>query len=201
MNRHIHGFTLLEILFVLVLLGVLAGLVANMLLLGRQSLATSERYAQRLDEVRAAQNFVRQAVQRTLPLQSGEGDARSMFEGRPEYLRFAATLPANLGGGIEWHVVEVVNDGPRRALRIRFESQASQAWGEPQWLLRDIKTVRLTYRGIGADGKSTDWLDCWPWPRRLPQQVGIAIDADGPVPWVAQVIALRLDLSGNLEAR
>jgi general secretion pathway protein J len=199
-NRRMNGFTLLEILVVLVLLGVLSGLVANTLLVGRRSLASAERYAQRLDEVRAAQNFLRQAVQRILPLQQGTGDARAVFDGGPQSLRFAATLPANLGGGIEWHILEVLDDGRGQALRIRFETPAAQAWGEPQWLLRDIRSLHLTYRGLGADGKSTAWLERWPWPRRLPQQVGIAIDATGPVPWVAQVIALRLDLSGNLEA-
>lgn len=200
MKRRMQGFTLLEILVVLVLLAALSGLVANTLLVGQRSLASSERYAQRLDEVRAAQSFLRQAVQHILPIQDQGSGSNAVFEGAPQYARFAATLPANLGGGIEWHVIEVVTDGAGRGLRVRFQSLTAQAWGGPQWLVRDVRGVHLTYRGMGADGKPTGWLDHWPWPRRLPQQMGIAVDPQGPIPWVAQVIALRLDLSGNLGA-
>lgn len=199
MKRRGRGFTLLEILFVLVLLGVLLGLVANTLLLGRLALASSESYAQRLGEVRAAQDFLRQAVQRTLPLQYGTGSTMSVFEGREGYLRFAATLPPNLGGGIQWHIIETIPSGGGKSLRVRFETARSQSWGESQLLLRDIRMLRFAYRGINAQGKRTEWLEQWPWPRRLPQQVRIAVETVGPIRWTPQVIALRLDLSGDLE--
>lgn len=203
MTRSARGFTLIEILVALTLLGVLLTVMASSLLLAQRGLASADRYLHRLDEVRAAQNFLHQAIQQTLPIQRmqqdvGQEDAGQVFVGQPESLRFAAALPANLGGGIHWHILDVARQGKRPALRIRFEDSASMPWGEPQWLLREVRGVRLSYRGIDAMGKRTAWLDRWPWPRRLPRQVRIAVQADGPVPWTTQVVALRLDLSGEL---
>lgn len=200
MSRPARGFTLLEILVALTLLGVLLTVLASSLLMTQRGLASADRYLHRLDEVRAAQNFLHQAIQQTLPIQRMQQDAGQVFVGQPDSLRFAAALPADLGGGIHWHILDVARQGNRAALRIRFEDSASMPWGEPQWLLREVRGVRLSYRGIDAMGKRTAWLDRWPWPRRLPRQVRIAVQADGPVPWTTQVVALRLDLSGELAA-
>lgn len=200
MSRPARGFTLLEILVALTLLGVLLTVLASSLLMTQRGLASADRYLHRLDEVRAAQNFLHQSIQQTLPIQRMQQDAGQVFVGQPDSLRFAAALPADLGGGIHWHILDVARQGNRAALRIRFEDSASMPWGEPQWLLREVRGVRLSYRGIDAMGKRTAWLDRWPWPRRLPRQVRIAVQADGPVPWTTQVVALRLDLSGELAA-
>lgn len=200
MTRSARGFTLIEILVALTLLGVLLTVLASSLLMTQRGLDSADRYLHRLDEIRAAQNFLHQAIQQTLPIQRMQQDAGQVFVGQPDSLRFAAALPADLGGGIHWHILDVARQGNHSALRIRFEDSASMPWGEPQWLLREVSGVRLSYRGIDAMGKRTAWLDRWPWPRRLPRQVRIAVQADGPVPWTTQVVALRLDLSGELAA-
>ncbi|CAG8871115.1 hypothetical protein PS627_04295 [Pseudomonas fluorescens] len=200
MTRPARGFTLLEILVALMLLGVLLTVVTSTLVLAQRGLNGADRYLQRLGEVRAAQNFLHQAIQQTLPIQRMPQGLGQVFVGEPDSLRFAAALPSDLGGGIHWHILDVAGDGKRQALRIRFETSASTPWGEPQWLLREVRAVRLSYRGVDTLGKRTAWLDSWPWPRRLPRQVRIAVQAEGPVPWTTQVIALRLDLSGELAA-
>jgi general secretion pathway protein J len=196
MNRSARGFTLLEVLFALALMGVLLTLVATTVLLGQRALAHADRYAQRLDEVRAAQGFLRQAVQQTLPLQYGGSGPMSVFEGQAHSFRFAAPVPTALSGGILWHTVEWADAPSGPGLRVRFESAPGRTWGEPQWLLQGVRAVHLSYRGTDAAGRQTDWLARWPWPRRLPGQVRIALEVTGPVAWTAQTIALRLDLSG-----
>lgn len=195
MRRRSRGFTLLEVLFSLLLMGVLLTLVASTVLLGQRALAQADHYAQRLDEVRAAQDFLRQALQQTLPLQYGDDGLDDVFEGRSQRLRFAARLPAGLGGGIEWHTVEWLDTPSGPALRVRFESRPGQSWGDPQWLLRGVRAVQMSYRGTDSTGRQTDWLTQWPWPRRLPRQVRIAAEVVGPVAWTPQTIALRLELS------
>lgn len=200
MSRGSRGFTLLEVLFALVLMGVLMTLVASTVLLGQRALAHADRYAQRLDEVRAAQDFLRQALQQTLPLPYEGSGPLAVFDGQAHRLRFAARVPAGLGGGIEWHTLEWVQSPTGPGLRVRFESAPGQPWGEPQWLLRGVRAVQLSYRGTDAAGRPTDWLAQWPWPRRLPRQVRIGAEIAGPVPWTQQIIALRLELSGTAGA-
>lgn len=198
MKRAARGFTLLETLLALMLLGILLTVVTTTLLFTQRSVTRADHYLHRLNEVRSAQNFLRRAVQQTLPIQYTREGVPQVFVGEPGLLRFAAVLPADLGGGIHWHILEVIGDGAAQALRIRFETGALAAWGDPQWLLRDVRAVRLSYRGFDTLGQRTEWLDRWPWPRRLPGYVRIAVDADGPVPWTTLVIALRLDLSDNV---
>ncbi|OCR22098.1 general secretion pathway protein GspJ [Pseudomonas syringae] len=200
MRRLSRGFTLLEMLLALVLLGVLTALVAGALLGANRALLKGERYSQRLDELRATQNFLHKALQGALPLEiQAAGDDRAViFEGQPQRLRFAAGLDSVLGGGIQLHTFEVVGSGKGNALQVRFEhlqSAGGGAWGQPQVLLHGVRDVRFSYRGRDTRGVRTGWLQTWPWPARLPEAIRINLNSDGPVAWFPQVVALRLELS------
>ncbi len=50
---------------------------------------------------------------------------------------------------------------------------------------------------MSPKGQATGWISEWPWTKRLPYAVRIVARVDGPVPWVTQVVALRLNLSGG----
>lgn len=62
MTRTQRGFTLLEVLLVISLLGVLLVLVAGALLGANRAVLEAERYTVNLDEVRAAQAFLRSSI-------------------------------------------------------------------------------------------------------------------------------------------
>jgi general secretion pathway protein J len=115
-------------------------------------------------------------------------------------MQFAATLPGNLGGGIQLHTLEVSGPAADRRLQIAFaqvQDNVLRAWGEPQVLLHGVSGLSLGYRGVTPKGEATGWLSEWPWPNRLPRAVRVKVQMDGPVHWPSQVIALRLDLSGG----
>jgi general secretion pathway protein J len=187
-------------LLALALLGVLTALVAGALLGANRALLKGERYSQRLDELRAGQNFLHKALQGALPLEiQAAGDDRPViFEGQPQRLRFAAGLDSVLGGGIQLHTFEVVDSGKGNDLQVRFEhlqSAGGGAWGQPQVLLHGVRDVRFSYRGRDTRGARTGWLAAWPWPARLPEAIRIDLNSEGPVAWFPQVVALRLELS------
>ena len=196
------GFTLLEILLVLTLLGVLMALVGGALLGANRAVLKAQRYTVSLDEMRAAQGFLRSAISQALPLDTSEDDSEGsgFFIGSAQRLQFVATLPGELGGGIQLHTLQVKD----RNLQIAFEQVQSTAngttakpWGEPQVLVHDVEDLQLSYRGVTPKGEPTGWLSDWPWPGRLPRAVRIDARVNGPVPWLTQVVALRLDLSGG----
>ncbi|MCI3909277.1 MULTISPECIES: prepilin-type N-terminal cleavage/methylation domain-containing protein [Pseudomonas] len=201
-----RGFTLLEVLLVISLLGVLLVLVAGALLGGNRAVLKAERYTVGLDEMRAAQAFLRSSISQALPLDtSAEDDAKSgFFEGTAQDLRFVATLPGELGGGIQLHTLGLKGPEGDRDLQVAFSRIRTtsngitlEPWGEPQVLLHNVQSLNFSYRGLTPKGKPTGWLNEWPWPTRLPGAVRIDAQVKGSIPWVSEVVALRLDLSGG----
>lgn len=201
-----RGFTLLEVLLVISLLGILLVLVAGALLGANRAVLKAERYTTSLDENRAAQAFLRSSISQALPLDTSENDdaASGFFEGSAQRLQFVATLPGELGGGIQVHTVQLHGPQGGQDLQVAFAQVQTAAnaiqvkpWGEPQVLLQNVESLTFSYRGLTPKGKPTGWLNDWPWPNRLPGAVRIDMRVKGAVPWVPEVVALRLDLSGG----
>ncbi|PYC25088.1 general secretion pathway protein GspJ [Pseudomonas jessenii] len=198
MKRNQRGFTLLEVLVVISLLGVLLTLIGAAISGANRAMSKAERYSNRLDEVRSTQNFLRSAIGQALPLAAGKpGESQSlMFQGDADSLRFYAPLPATVGGGVYRHQVSLVEGRLQVSLQ-RLQGETLQPAREPQVLLQQVEALHVSYRGVSPEGKTTEWLDRWPWPGRLPRAVRIDAQLAGAVVWPRQVVRLRLDLSGE----
>lgn len=115
-------------------------------------------------------------------------------------MQFVATLPGVLGGGIQRFTLQRVG-GDLQVAFAQFESAAQvsvpASRSEPQVLLQNVDDLQFSYRGVSPKGQATGWISDWPWTKRLPYAVRIDATVSGPVPWISQVVALRLNLSGG----
>jgi len=204
-NARQQGFTLLEILIVISLLRVLLELVGGALQGANRAVLKAQRYTVSLDEMHAAQQFLRTALAQALPLpvQPESGQPPGIFFGSAQRLAFVAGLPGQLGGGINLYTLSLQGAGAERTLQVAFArvgfnaaGNTYHAWGEPQVLVRDIQQLKFSYQGVSPAGQLTGWLDHWPWPQRLPRAVRIQAKVNAAVPWLTEVVALRLDLAG-----
>ncbi|MFJ4064449.1 prepilin-type N-terminal cleavage/methylation domain-containing protein [Pseudomonas sp. NPDC089996] len=193
------GFTLLEVLVVISLLGLLLGLVGSALVASTRAVAKAQRYSDNLDERRATQRFLRQSLSQVLPLTGRTADGRhtSTFEGAADSVMFYAPLPSSVGGGLYRQRLQV--RGHRLEVQLaRLDGRRLQAWGEPQRLLNGVEALHLQYRGYTPLGKATGWLAQWPWPERVPQAVRVDLRLNGSQQaWPTLQVNLLLDLSGD----
>lgn len=198
MKQGQRGFTLLEVLIALSFLGLLMVLIGSSLATGNRLLLLSEKQADRLTQVRTAQDFLRNALQQALAQDFGHApDQDQVFEGEPQRMRFVAPMPAQLAGGVQVHTLETVEGtAASRRLQISFSQDRAgglHPWGNPQVLMQKVRGLRLSYRGLDPNRQPTGWLEQWPWPNRLPQAVRIDVDTNGGDLWPTQVVALRLN--------
>lgn len=191
------GFTLLEVLVVLSLLGLLLGLVGTALVGASRASGKAERFGTRLDEVRAAQVFLRRSIGQALPLSAGDPEAQPQrFSGHAQAMTFYAPLPDSVGGGIYRQRLSLEHQTLTVDLS-RMNGSTLQAFGEPQRLLTGVEALTFSYRGLAPLGKDSGWLTQWPWPGRLPHSVRIEARLTGSVPWTTEQVRLRLDLTSE----
>ncbi len=198
----VHGFTLLEVLASLALLGLLMlGVYAGVGIATRSVHAGTAR-VERLDEVRAAQQLLRRELAQAMA-QTIDHDDRGVplvFEGAPRQMRYVAPLPGYLGAlGPQLQTLRLADDGDN-GLRLELglallppDGSQAQPVGKPQLLVDHVRWARFSYRGVDARGRATPWLARWTDGRTLPRLVRVELQLDGQVPWPTLEVPLRVD--------
>lgn len=183
--KRMQGFTLLEVLAALSLLGLLMVLAATSFKSTGIAAERSQRAAERMEQVLAAQRFLRQSLEGMRETPRFVGEAK-----RIEYL---AAVPLGLGGQPKMHRLQVLPDQVGSwTLRVAFfDKDNGKPWGEPQVLTDQLRDVRIAYRGIDDMRRDSGWLEHWPWPERLPRLVRIQARGQGGMPWPTLSVAVR----------
>lgn len=187
-NMRQSGFTLLELLVVMVLLSVIMlGLVSA--LRGMVQAETSiDQRLDRLDEVRVARTFLQQTMGRVSAKLSdppgGSGKQVIPFVATAQSLSWIGILPArpNVGGRHFFQLaVEDASTGP--ALVLHYAPWSPDA-PLPNWpatesrvLMKDVRKISLQAQGLApltrnsAESWPQGWQDGWPIADALPEQL------------------------------
>lgn len=205
-----QGFTLVEVLLALSLMGMLLGLAYGGL---RASTRATEKGQQVLEDssrVRMAHQFASKQLSQMLPLGFAELDeqgSRMVFEGTGTKIRFVAPMPGYLGFGGP-HVQELsIVPGPdgdelvlSHALLLGFEEHKLYE-RDPIMLVNQIKSAEFGFLGRDEFAELTPWLQQWPTPEKLPEAVSLNIEftEDVYIAWPTMMASARIDPSALSE--
>lgn len=195
------GFTLLELLVAMTLLGLLMVLIFGGLRFGARVWERSAVHTSGTDDVRIAQTLIRREIEGAYPyLLAGNGIQPHIdFEGSAEGLTFLAPLPnAVLPAGRARVKLFAVTDGgsSRLVVQMRPELAAGddEKTSEEDTLLAGLSAVRFSYFGSERPGEAPSWHDSWYGAMRLPALVRFEVTfAKGDTRlWPELVVAPRI---------
>lgn len=196
-----RGFSLLETLAALALLALLLlGVTAALQSITNATRAGAAQGA-RLDEVRAAHDYLRQTLSGTLayPWALRGGRHQVVFEGDAAGLSFVAPGPGYLAtSGLQLQRIAIAGEAGHKRLEVTFAALGTREASavvpsEPETLIDHVVSARFAYSGTDENGNPATWQSSWPYPDRLPSMVGIDLELEGGVRWPALAVPLRMD--------
>jgi prepilin-type N-terminal cleavage/methylation domain-containing protein len=190
------GFTLLEMLVAIAVLGLLTVSVARGVSIGSFSLARARAAAAAANDLRTSDQMVRDLIAAASPAFASENllDRRIVFGGTEDSLTLVTRRPASLGTPVPILArIFVAPDAHALMLAWRLDLPPSDGGGtlpEAYVLIsHNVAAVRFSYLGDAG------WQRTWTGATALPRKIGIEIETDGAAAQTPLVIEPRSDAS------
>ncbi|AGA33580.1 General secretion pathway protein J [Thioalkalivibrio nitratireducens DSM 14787] len=199
-----RGFTLLEVMIALVLLGLLLSLLFSGLRLGAGSWDAAERAGREVADRMQVLEFIDRSLARAEPVfrQTADQGPVLVFEGRPDGVDWVAALPGHRGGGGLYRLsLEVAGAGTAEAAlvlgqRLFHPDTLAATQTDRETLADGVQEIALEYFGTQAHGREPNWTDHWR-ADRLPRLVRMRIrDREGE--WPPLIVAPRQDYGAQI---
>ena len=199
------GFTLLELLIAMTLLGMILVLLFGGLRLGVRSWDASQKQVDSLNSIRSLENFLRRELSLIYPyVWNNAPERRVAFLGERNRLSFVAPLPSRVGGG-GLYLVSVELQQRSKVQRIVWkhmplssQMQNFSALAEiPEMVLAasdldNVEEIWLTYFGQENESAAPRWLDRWENSIRLPMLIRVQVKLSNNAQWPDFVVAPML---------
>ncbi|MGH8108777.1 MAG: prepilin-type N-terminal cleavage/methylation domain-containing protein [Arenimonas sp.] len=199
--KRCSGFTLLEMLVVTGLMALIVLLGLNLMRSTAASATKSEASAERNENLRSVQSFMRRQITGALPIayefDASNGEA-TYFAGERNKLQLVANMPGYLSyGGAYLQTFELKRSGENYQLEFQFQQITSEglldAERKPEILLDGIKSGEFSYRTLDEQSQPGDWKHDWEVPTQIPMQTRLNIEfADKKMHWPSLVAASKL---------
>jgi general secretion pathway protein J len=205
------GFTLLEVLVAMALLGLLSTMLLGGVQLATRIMDSSRRHSDAAATLPAAYDFLRAQITQTLPIarENLRPDQRALdFDGGSESLRIVTLAPSHLPPA-------AMGDSAYQSLLLQHEATHNSnsvviAW-QPYWrggenvqqtavrrsvLFEAITALEISYFGTPDGRQAAAWHREWKNRPNLPKLVRIRLGRDGKEPLPDLIVALPLSNNG-----
>ncbi len=205
-----QGFTLIEVMIALTLLGVMMTLLMSTFRAGARSWDAGEKIASVTENQFVVHNFLRSYLENARPVVDDFSDEDALesefsFQGNEASVSFVAGLPANQDRGGLWRFALSLEKNGRShdlvALVEPFfpELDEDAELSETLTLLSNVKTFKLSYFGKGeATAQDEDWNDDWEEKTELPSLVKIELELEDQKQWPDIVVATQIEAVGSV---
>jgi general secretion pathway protein J len=202
-----QGFTLVEVLIALTLLGIMMTLLMSTFRAGAKSWDAGEKIASVTENQFVVHNFLRSYLENARPVVddfSDEDESEFSFQGNGDSVVFVAGLPANQDRGGLWRfALGLEKNGRSNDLVVLVEPffpelDEDAELSETLTLLSNVKTFKLSYFGKGeVTDQDEDWNDDWEEKTELPSLVKIELQLEEQKQWPEIVVATQIEAVGS----
>ncbi|MEE8332334.1 MAG: prepilin-type N-terminal cleavage/methylation domain-containing protein [Alphaproteobacteria bacterium] len=195
-KSHQSGFTLLELLVALTLLGLTVAMIVSALNTGLLGADVTAKRSARLNQVRAAQVALRRHIEGARPVNWADNALSKVgFDGRTASARFVSVLPPWPGNGGP-HLVSVAHDGDRLVMSRKIHSGENPSFDfsspvSRTILLEGVKAIRFGYFGPENPRAPAKWHGSWRSRVSLPSLIRLSVTfrGDAGAAWPELIIA------------
>lgn len=191
-----RGLTLVEVVVALAVLSlVVLALGASLRGISQSATRVDER-VEAIDEMRVGIAFLREVLERCLPIRATGPERRLLFDAQPEALAWVAVMPARMGaaGRFAFRLALEPTDDGGRDLVLRYAPWTAPAgsfadWSQAEHRVLARRVEQLNF-GYGGDGLAEGWQSGWTDPERLPPRLRLDL-ATAQGAWPPVVLAVR----------
>ncbi|HXY99648.1 MAG TPA: prepilin-type N-terminal cleavage/methylation domain-containing protein [Stellaceae bacterium] len=194
------GFTLLELLVAMTLLGLLTVLLFGGLKFGARAWARGEAHSAGAEEVRFVQQLLRRELEESYPffLATDPLDPHVTFEGETQSLTFLAPAPQSLGvaGRARITLRAVAGEGGEKLVILARPELAFGDDASAEVLIDGLEALSFSYYGAEGASDPPQWHDRWSDRRDFPKLIRVAarFPAGDARRWPDLVVAPRIDV-------
>ena len=193
------GFTLLEMVIAITLLGVMMTLAYGALRVGNRSWSAVAKVHEATEELRVGYRFLRRELGQALPPRPElDESSRPLFEGKARTLSFVAPLPVRAAGSGGPYRFSLGFDESEEKTRLVLDYQvysgddSDHTEAERVVLVEGASSGGFGYFGVVDAGEQAAWHDTWDRTDALPSLVRLnpGRDQESAV-WPELVVPLR----------
>jgi general secretion pathway protein J len=193
-----HGFTLLELLIGMTLVGFILTLLFAGLRLGMRSWEAGEQHMVSSSRQGIIVDFIRRTLEQTYPMYwRVDNEEQLAFAGEPDSLRIVGPVPMHEGASNNYLIALNLADGADgHDLVMRWQMPDPRAPGfgtleeaKPKVLVKAVKELAFAYFGAESDADEPTWHDQWLRQKVPPELIRLKLMLENGDTWPDIVVA------------